>query len=224
MKMLQYIRRPEDVLPPHAAYIERRFNQPFPESSIWGRLPIGTERWYGDWTSGYIKSEALQLYETRYAPAPLRPRGGHSHAGEEQAYYLVQGRARVLLNDCVAEMSAGSFCYAPAGTYHGFHAIGDEPAYMLDIHGYHYDGKVMKLELSEQRVPPDEGFESAGVPDAEGAYYVVSGVATITVGDESATVGAGGTAYLPRGVAHGYRNPGPRDLVLLTVVNRDVPT
>src|SRR5437879_2674893 len=123
--MLKYIRRPEDELPPHADYMVRRFKTPTPESMLWGRLPIGTTRWYGDWTSGYIPSEALQLYEVKYAPAPLRPGGGHRHEAEEQAYYLVQGRARVLLNDCLADMTAGSLCYAPGGTYHGFHAIGD---------------------------------------------------------------------------------------------------
>src|SRR5215831_14233141 len=99
--MLRNIRLPEDELPPHELYLERRFKHPRPESMLWGRLPIGTRRWYEDWTSGYIPSEGLQLYEVKYRPAPLRPGGGHAHAGEEQAYYLVEGRARVLLDDCV---------------------------------------------------------------------------------------------------------------------------
>src|SRR5262245_28088365 len=220
--MLENIRLPEDELPPHRVYMETRFKKPVTDSMLWGRLPIGTRRWYEDWTTGYIASEALQLYETKYAPAELRPGGGHSHAGEEQAYYLVQGRARVLLNACVADMTAGSLCFAPAGTYHGFHAIGDEPAYMLDIHGYHYDGHTMKLEMTEERRAVGEGVAPAARADAEGAYYVVSGVAAITVGPETATVGQASSAYLPRGVAHGYSNASPRELVMLHVVNRDV--
>jgi len=219
--MLQYIRRPEDPLPSHLDYLQRRFKAELTPNVLWGRLPIGPGRFYADWTSGYIVSEGLQLYEVKYGPTATPTRDAHKHDHEEQAYYVVQGQARVILGDCIADMGAGSLCYAPPGVYHGVNTLGDEPVYMLDIHGFHYDGKTAKLDLVERRVPPGGGVETIVEPDAEGAYYVVSGVATVTVGDETASIGPGGAAYLPRGVPHGYRNLGSRELVILRIQNKD---
>ena len=220
--LLKNIRRPEDELPSHLDYMIRRGHMtPLPDNLLWGRLPIGPGRYYEDWTSGYIASDSLQLYETKYGPTPVPTRDTHIHEHEEQAYYVVEGRARMILGECVADLGPGSLCYAPPGVQHVFNPIGDQTVFVLDIHGFHYDGKLAKLDITERRVRPGETVETTTDPHAEGAYYVVSGVATLCVGDELASIGAGGSAYLPRGVPHGYRNLGSRDLVILHVDNRD---
>jgi mannose-6-phosphate isomerase-like protein (cupin superfamily) len=219
--VLKNIRRPEDALPSHQDYERRRFNKPLPENVLWGRLPIGPSRFYGEWTSGYIATEGLQLYEVKYGPTQRPTRDTHIHEHEEQAYYVVEGRARMILGECVADMGAGSICYAPPGVRHVFNPIGDQTVFVLDIHGFHYDGKTAKLDIQERRVPPGGGVEARADKRDEGAYYVIAGIATVSVGDEQATIGPGGSAYLPRGVPHEYRNAGSRDLVMLHVYNQD---
>jgi mannose-6-phosphate isomerase-like protein (cupin superfamily) len=220
--VLQNIRRPEDVLPSHLDYMRRRATEPLPENLLWGRLPIGPGRYYEDRTSGYIATPGLQLYEVKYGPSPEPTRTTHQHLHEEQAYYVVEGRARMILGECTADMGPGSVCYFPPGVQHVFNPVGDQTVFVLDIHGFHYDGNTAKLDIQERRVAPGGGVESSSDDRAEGAYYVISGVATVRVGEEAATIGAGGSAYLPRGVPHEYRNSGSRELVMLHVDNRDV--
>jgi mannose-6-phosphate isomerase-like protein (cupin superfamily) len=219
--VLQNIRRPEDELPSHIDYMKRRFEAPLPENLLWGRLPIGPIPYYGEWTSGYIGTPSLQLYEVKYGPTPHPTRETHIHVHEEQAYYVVEARARMILGECTADMSAGSICYAPPGVKHVFNPVGEQTVFVLDIHGFHYDGKTAKLDIQELRVPTGEGVKPRRDERAEGAYYVISGVATIQVGDEQASIGPGGSAYVPRGVEHEYRNNGSRELVILTIDNRD---
>lgn len=49
-------------------------------------------------------------------------------------------------------------------------------------------------------------------------YYVVSGTAHLTVGDEDQSHEAGTAVMARAGVAHGIRNEGPGDLVALVVM------
>ena len=57
-------------------------------------------------------------------------------------------------------------------------------------------------------------------PDLEQTYYIIAGRATVTVGDETATIGPGGSAYIPPGVNHGFAVAGDQTLVLLTSSSR----
>ena len=52
---------------------------------------------------------------------------------------------------------------------------------------------------------------------AEETIVVVAGAATVTVGDESAEVGAGGIALVPAGVPHEVRNAGQEVLRFVAV-------
>ena len=51
-------------------------------------------------------------------------------------------------------------------------------------------------------------------PTWEQFYYVISGQARVTVGDEEQVIGAGGSAYLPAGVPHGFKSVGDETLVM----------
>ncbi len=58
--------------------------------------------------------------------------------------------------------------------------------------------------------------------DREEAYYIISGQAFVTVGDEEEMLGAGSVAFIPRGVSHAYRNVGGEALKLAVVSSYDV--
>jgi mannose-6-phosphate isomerase-like protein (cupin superfamily) len=49
------------------------------------------------------------------------------------------------------------------------------------------------------------------------AWHVIEGALVIRVGDRSVRVEAGGTAFVPAGVAHTFSNPGPTDVRYLLV-------
>ncbi len=54
----------------------------------------------------------------------------HDHPWDE-AYYVVAGRVRFVLDERIEIVEAGDFIYAPAGTVHGFCGAGDHPARVL---------------------------------------------------------------------------------------------
>lgn len=49
-------------------------------------------------------------------------------------------------------------------------------------------------------------------------YFVLEGSGEVTVGEETSTVTAGDLVLAAEDVPHGIRNPGPADLVVLTVM------
>ena len=49
-------------------------------------------------------------------------------------------------------------------------------------------------------------------------YFVLEGVGEVTVGAESATIGAGDLVLAQSGEEHSLRNPGPGRLVVMTVM------
>lgn len=54
----------------------------------------------------------------------------HTHPWDE-AYYVVAGEIRFLIDGREQMVRAGDFIYAPGGTLHGFSGASDEPARML---------------------------------------------------------------------------------------------
>lgn len=54
----------------------------------------------------------------------------HTHPWDE-AYYVVAGEIRFLIDGREQLVRAGDFIYAPGGTPHGFSGASDEPARML---------------------------------------------------------------------------------------------
>jgi quercetin dioxygenase-like cupin family protein len=55
----------------------------------------------------------------------------HTHADEDEFWWVVEGRLRFLLGDEIASAQAGSFVFVPRGTPHAFQNVGDQPARLL---------------------------------------------------------------------------------------------
>jgi mannose-6-phosphate isomerase-like protein (cupin superfamily) len=53
------------------------------------------------------------------------------------------------------------------------------------------------------------------------AWYVLEGEMEFSIGDRVELCGSGSLAFAPRGVAHGFRNPGPHDARLLVVMTAE---
>jgi quercetin dioxygenase-like cupin family protein len=55
----------------------------------------------------------------------------HRHAGEDEAWYILEGQFRFRLDDVLHPAPAGSFVFVPRGTPHCFQNIGEEPGRIL---------------------------------------------------------------------------------------------
>jgi quercetin dioxygenase-like cupin family protein len=77
-----------------------------------------------------------------------------------------------------------------------------------------------KLSLVEQVIPP--GFESPWhIHHSEDeSFYVIEGSMSVIVGDnDKVSIGQGGYAFGPRGVAHGFRIEGDRPARILAITS-----
>jgi quercetin dioxygenase-like cupin family protein len=72
---------------------------------------------------------ALTAFENIIAPGDGPPL--HTHAGEDEAWYVLAGELRFQLGDDRAVVTAGSFVFVPRGTPHCFVNAGSEPARIL---------------------------------------------------------------------------------------------
>ena len=78
----------------------------------------------GEQTNG-----ALTLFENVIAPGDGPPL--HTHAGEDESWYVLQGALRFRLGDEIADAPAGAFVFVPRGTPHCFQNAGEEPARII---------------------------------------------------------------------------------------------
>jgi quercetin dioxygenase-like cupin family protein len=78
----------------------------------------------GEQTNG-----ALTLFENVIAPGDGPPL--HTHAGEDESWYVLEGALRFRLGDEFAQAPAGAFVFVPRGTPHCFQNIGEEPARII---------------------------------------------------------------------------------------------
>jgi mannose-6-phosphate isomerase-like protein (cupin superfamily) len=58
----------------------------------------------------------------------------HTHAGEDDAFYVLEGELTFVGADGPVTAPAGTFVLAPEGVEHGFHNRTGEPARLLNIH------------------------------------------------------------------------------------------
>ena len=64
----------------------------------------------------------------------IPPRQGpplHSHAREDEIWYILEGRFRFRADDELLDAPAGSLVFVPRGTRHCFQNVGDEAARIL---------------------------------------------------------------------------------------------
>jgi quercetin dioxygenase-like cupin family protein len=78
----------------------------------------------GEQTNG-----ALTLFENVIAPGDGPPL--HTHAGEDESWYVLEGVLRFRLGDEVASAPAGSFVFVPRRTPHCFQNVGEGPARII---------------------------------------------------------------------------------------------
>jgi quercetin dioxygenase-like cupin family protein len=73
----------------------------------------------------------LTLFENVIAPGDGPPL--HTHAAEDESWYVLAGELRFRLGDELARAPAGSFVFVPRGTPHCFQNVGEEPARIIVI-------------------------------------------------------------------------------------------
>jgi len=74
---------------------------------------------------------ALTMFENVIAPGDGPPL--HTHAGEDESWYVLEGALRFRLGEQVASAPAGSFVFVPRGTPHCFQNAGTQPARIVVI-------------------------------------------------------------------------------------------
>ena len=74
----------------------------------------------------------MTLFENVIAPGDGPP--FHTHAGEDESWYVLEGELRFRLGDDVASCGSGRpSCSCPRGTPHCFQNVGAEPARIIVI-------------------------------------------------------------------------------------------
>jgi quercetin dioxygenase-like cupin family protein len=88
------------------------------------------------------------------------PQGGphpHLHAGEDEAFYILEGHFKVMLGDRMTEAGPGDFIFAPRGAAHWWSNAGDDPAYALVLiaPAYNFQEFALRMEKLVSRIPDD---------------------------------------------------------------------
>lgn len=86
----------------------------------------------------------------------------HSHVGNEEAYFVLDGIVEFRVAGEVFHGTKGTFVLVPAGEAHTFGNTGDEPARLLVLHAPALDRYFEDLEmLWSSPEPPDREAELA---------------------------------------------------------------
>ena len=89
--------------------------------------PLGDEVTFkvrGDQTGG-----TMTAFETVVPPGEGPPL--HTHGGEEETLYVIEGDVRFKLGGELLPAPPGSFVFVPRGTPHAFQNVGDRPARLM---------------------------------------------------------------------------------------------
>jgi len=78
----------------------------------------------GDQTGG-----RLTVFENVVAAGEGPPL--HTHAAEDESWYVIEGELRFLLGEELHRAPPGSFVFVPRGVAHAFQNVGEEPARIL---------------------------------------------------------------------------------------------
>ncbi len=92
----------------------------------------------------------------------------HTHANEDESWYVIEGELRFKLDADVRAAPAGSFVFVPRGTPHCFQNVADTPARIL----------VMFTPAGMERF--FDGFAALLAPDPE-AFRSIGGPAGMEV-------------------------------------------
>ena len=219
--MKKYMRTPDDAVLPITVFWEKRFGNLPSREYRFGRALIGPDRIFAEYNLGNISSSRMQFVILTYASGGSHDT--HVHDDNEQAYYIVSGQASITIAEGTSVLGPGGVALIALGIPHGFHNAGDELLTLLDLHSYQFDDiNPSKLGVAEVTYGLQGGVNTHTDADREKAYYIISGQAFVTVGDEEEMLGAGSVAFIPRGVSHAYRNVGGEALKLAVISSYDV--
>jgi mannose-6-phosphate isomerase-like protein (cupin superfamily) len=103
----------------------------------------------------------FSLMERTLPPGGRMP-PAHRHAGNEEAYFVLDGTVEFHVADDMFDATAGSFVLVSAGEAHTFGNTSDEPARLLVLHAPALDRYFEELErLWGSPQPPDRDAELA---------------------------------------------------------------
>ncbi|MGD0379406.1 MAG: cupin domain-containing protein [Acidimicrobiales bacterium] len=101
----------------------------------------------------------FSLMERTLPPGGRMP-PAHRHVGNDEAYFVLDGRVEFRIADDVFEGSSGTFVLVPAGESHTFGNTGDEAARLLVFHAPGLDRYFEDLErLWAAPTPPERQDE-----------------------------------------------------------------
>ena len=99
----------------------------------------------------------------------LEPEGGQvpwHNQGQEEIYFVIEGRGQMCLGEELRELSSGQAVYIPSGVFHQLTNIGDKPLRMLYCYGPAGDVDHWRQELAGTL--PKAGIDVPSLP--EGAH------------------------------------------------------
>ena len=79
----------------------------------------------------------------------------------------------------------------------------------------HRNSAIRKQSLAEARLAPGRATTPHHHAVTEEIYYILSGTAAMTLGEETRPVGPGDAIAIPPGARHTIRNTGDQELVFL---------
>jgi len=119
----------------------------------------GSEMWFKATASD--TQGRLSLMERTLPPGGRMP-PAHSHVGNDEAYFVLDGIVEFHVDDDVFEGGTGTFVLVQAGEAHTFGNTTEEPARLLVIHAPALDRYFEDLErLWASPQPPDRETELA---------------------------------------------------------------
>ena len=119
----------------------------------------GSEMWFKA-TAASTKGR-FSLMERSLPPGGRMP-PAHSHGGNDEAYFVLDGIVEFRVGAEVFDGSTGTFVLVPAGEPHTFGNTSDAPARLLVFHAPALDGYFEDLEqLWASPEPPDREKELA---------------------------------------------------------------
>jgi mannose-6-phosphate isomerase-like protein (cupin superfamily) len=119
----------------------------------------GSEMWFK--ATGAGTGERFSLMERTLPPGGRMP-PAHVHAGNEEAYFVLDGVVEFHVGDDVFDGTRGTFVLVSAGESHTFGNTGDEPARLLVLHAPALDLYFAELEqLWASGEPPERDAEIA---------------------------------------------------------------
>jgi quercetin dioxygenase-like cupin family protein len=119
----------------------------------------------------------------------------------------------LLVNGTAMVVEGNQVKYVPAGTGPAYWGPGDQITFLIT--GEETGGAFFMAEVS---VPPGGGPPPHIHHREEETFYVLEGTLTVQAGGETLHASPGDSVYLPRGIAHSFKNPGNVDAKFIAVI------